>query len=142
MEEIKNSYALQRYSEKIKSAPLLENNKELLLKFIEHEARPYQWSNGRKYAFGFTMLINVIKEVNDIDLSNLTNEKMHETFERLNNLRWLYSASSFAVLKQHWTNFLEFVKSEYNLDIDPTAELKEFNIRQKNRFITISKPMD
>ena len=142
MEEIKKSYALQRYSEKIKSAPLLENNKELLLKFIEQEARPYQWSNGRKYAFGFTMLINVIKEVNDIDISNLTNEKMYETFERLNNLRWLYSVNSFAVLKQHWTNFLEFVKSEYNLDIDPTAELKEFNIRQKNRFITISKPMD
>ena len=142
MEEIKNSYALQRYNEKIKSAPLLENNKELLLKFIEQEARPYQWSNGRKYAFGFTMLINVIKEVNDIDLSNLTNEKMHETFERLNNLRWLYSVNSFAVLKQHWTSFLQFVKSECNLDIDPTAELKEFNIRQKNRFITISKPMD
>ena len=111
MEEIKNSYALQRYSEKIKSAPLLENNKELLLKFIEQKAQLYQWSNGRKYATGFTMLINVIKEVNDIDLSNLTDEQMKETFERLNNLRWLYSASSFVALKQHWTDFLEFVKA-------------------------------
>ena len=91
MEEIKNSYALQRYSEKIKSAPLLENNKELLLKFIEQKAQLYQWSNGRKYATGFTMLINVIKEVNDID---------------------------------------------------PKAELKKFNTKQRSRFMTVLKPMD
>ncbi len=142
MEEIKNSYALQRYSEKIKSAPLLENNKELLLKFIEQKAQLYQWSNGRKYAAGFTMLINVIREVNDIDLSNLTEEQMKETFERLNNLRWLYSALSFVALKQHWTDFLEFVKSECNLDIDPKAELKKFNTKQRSKFMTVLKPMD
>ena len=66
---------------------------------------------------------------------------MKETFDRLNNLRWEYSSTTFTALKQIWVNFLQFVKIEYNLKIDPKAEAKVFNIKQRSRFMTITKPI-
>lgn len=135
-----NSYALQRHIEGLKNSTIIEPNKEALLKYIE-TASKYSEGLKKKYLYGLPMLINIVREINDIDLTKLTRENIKKTFERLNNLRWLYAATSFTILKQRWVDFLRFIKIEYNLDFEPKAEAKAFNIEQRSKFMTISKPI-
>ncbi len=130
------SYSMKRHLEQIMGSPFIEPNKQTLIKYIEMKAK-----SAKGYFYGMTLLINILKEINDIDLSKLTEEQMKETFDRLNNLRWEYSSTTFTALKQIWVNFLQFVKIEYTLKIDPKAEAKVFNIKQRSKFMTITKPI-
>ena len=135
--EIEKRYSLSRHIEGIKNAPLLETNKEALLKFIEYES-----SKGKKYIESLSMLINIIREVNDIDLTSLDEEGVIKTFEKLNNIRWLYSASSFTTLKQRWIEFLEFISRTYKLKLDIKPLAKKFNLKLRSQYMTISKPIE
>ena len=120
------SYNTKRHIERIKASPFIEPNKQLLIKFIEQKAK-----EAGGYFDRTTLLIRIMKEFNDIDLTKLTNEQVKETLERLNNLRWEYSYTSFVAVRQVWVHFLGFIKKECNLNIDPKAEAKAFTSKQK-----------
>lgn len=134
MENEELSYSTKRYIERIKASPFIEPNKQLLIKYIEQKAK-----EAGGYFNRMTLLIGTIREFNDINLSNLTNKQVRETLEKLNNLRWAYSYTTFIAVRQVWVNFLEFIKKECNLDINPKAEAKAFNSEQKRRFMTMTK---
>ena len=120
---MKRDYWPQKWMVRIKNSNLSDDNKEVLLNFMQHD-NDYIHKD-------IAPVLSVLNAIKDINLKHLNHDDMLLIFGWFYETKWIYTSTTAVSIKFQISRFLDFVDRTYNLGLNPKKEFSEFMKKKK-----------
>ena len=115
---MKRDYWPQKWMIRIKNSNLSDDNKEVLLNFMQHD-NDYIHTD-------IVPVLNVLNAIKDINLKHLNHDDLLSIFKWFFETKWIYTSTTAVSVKFQIARFLDFVDKTYSLGLNPKKEFFEF----------------
>ena len=120
---MKRDYWPQKWMVRITNSNLSEDNKEVLLNFMQH-VDDYIHTD-------IAPVLSVLNAIKDINLKHLDHDDLLSIFKWFYETKWIYTSTTAVSVKFQIARFLDFVDKTYSLGLNPKKEFSEFMKKKK-----------